>query len=249
MQKNKNLLKIIASTSVTLFSLCICFIATFAWFYANRAVDTTGNGFITSAEPSKISKVEIYSEDTSSTTVTHYKYSTTPTSTYEDGEWSSTSFDLGTYSSLDRIHTSLIVITLTEEENYSYDINTSTDYSSSLVSFSNNQPKNKLQEKDNPLSSIIRFLNVNYLDSFDYSNTVSTDENKLSFVNKEGTTFPEENYRETISVTSENSSNKIAIIVEYYPDALQFIYSINLGNDVLNNDVLTFKCDWGIVIE
>lgn len=246
MKKKNNSLKIIASTSMTIFSLLTCFVATFAWFTANRNANADGSGFVTSIEPSKIAKVEIFKE----TSATHYKYESTASAIYENGSWNTAELlDLGTYSSLDRVHTSLIVISLTEEENYSYTLKTSTSYSSSLVSVSNNVPTTKLQASDNPLSSIIRFSDVSYSESLDYSSSQPSDTNKKSFVNESGTSFPENSYSTSLDVSSSTSSNKIAIIVEYFPEALQYIYSINLGNDVMNNETLSFKCDWSIEVK
>lgn len=43
MKNNK--LKIIAATSMTVFSLAVVFVATAAWFCANRIVSNKGDGF------------------------------------------------------------------------------------------------------------------------------------------------------------------------------------------------------------
>lgn len=254
--KKNNSLKIIASTSVTLFSLLAFCVSAFAWFTANRNADADGDGFVTANEPSKIAKVEIFSESTGTGTSTSpipYKYNTEASATFENGKWDNTSLlNLGTYSNFDKIHTSLIVITLSEAETFTYSLKTDTEYTNSLVSYSNNKPTKELEENGNPLSSVIRFSNVTYVNSNDYTSLNLTDStSKTSFVNEatDGRSFPQDSYTQAIEVTSTTSTNKIAIIVEYFPEALQFIYSINLGNDALNNNTLSFDCDWSIEVK
>lgn len=241
MKKRKNTLKIIASTSVTLFSLFTLFVSSFAWFLAKRNADADGSGFITSTEPSKIEKVEIFKE----VSKTNYIYNTTADATYENDAWDTESpLNFGVYSTIDQIHTSLIVITLREAEAFEINILNPTEYASSLVCINNNTPTLKLEASGNPLSSVIRISNVEYLESHDYSNNLPTE--KYSFVNQENNVFPESQYKNSIDFSSEDETTKIALIVEYYPEAMQYIYSINLGNKALNNATLSFKCDWSI---
>lgn len=149
-----------------------------------------------------------------------------------------------------------------------------------------NTPERKLKKDGNPLSSIVTFnyastnnkmLNIDgtlnegyrYFNS-KYNNQDQLELDGMPFINKafykmndnkDG--VGETNYSKIISIVdTKNQSiitqnNKyVVIMVEYFNEGLQYIYSLNIGNDVLSGGTssqalsensISFICDWSIV--
>jgi hypothetical protein len=154
MKINISKLKIIAATSITIFTLASLFVATSAWFTAKRTVEANGDGFIASQEESPIDTLEIHPEVSSDT---HFSYQETATSTYDvdkktwSGDTSKDKFQLGTYSSMSPVHSTLLLIKLKDDistdETLSLTISTTTSYSDSLVGKdSNNRPTKEIKK-------------------------------------------------------------------------------------------------------
>ena len=255
--KSKKLEKV-CILSVSIFSLIAVFSATSAWFASIRKVDTNGGGFISTAEPSVIDSLEIHPEgkdDNGNTT--SYSYQDTATSTYTASSktWSGVTddkFQLGTYSSLSPNHSTLLLIKLKDNaSNASLKLTTTKAFTDSLVGIdTNNKPTTEIASKGNPLSSILRFSYFEYEDkptSFDYTSTTLT---KKGFYELPTTGFvTEDKYTKSISFSDSIASTTqyIVIIMEYYDEGIQYIYSMNLGSTVLEDESdIKYTCDWKI---
>lgn len=266
MNKNRNLLKIIAATSMSIFSLFCVFVSTFAWFISKRHAEADGSGFITTAGIKKIERIDIYQEVRDGETTispTDYLYSSTSYCNYtHEGGWVSSSsssltspIQLGTFSQEDNTHSVLIYITLNEELNsYTLDFKTTTSYDDSKV-----KQGNELSEESNPLSSFIDFkyvdlsssLTTNSSSQYDLSSSIN-DNTSLSFVDTSSPSS-QENYSTTKTINSSSSNtNYIAIVVEYNVSVVNYIfYTLNFSNDLLGSSETTipFQCDWSIDLQ
>lgn len=256
-------LKIIAMTSMSIFSLAVLFIATSAWFTAVRNVKTEGDGFVVTTEPNVIESVEIHPEVVTDSNTVYHSYQEEATSTYDvstktwSGDTSNNKFQLGTYSSMSPNHSSLIVLKLIDNassnSNLSLKIKTNKTYSESLVGLdSNNKPTTSIASSGNPLSSILRFSYFEYDEAItDYDFTSLTFEKK-SFYTVSSGFITESDYSQTITLSDSNiksTTKYIAVVMEYYDEGIQYIYSMNLGADVLNTEGdITYTCDWGIYL-
>ena len=122
-----------------------------------------------------------------------------------------------------------------------------------------------LDDENNPLSSVVQF-NANHFVSLN-SNT-GTYESTASFkfsipgaddyvhfasLTKNETTgaltYNGWNKNLTLADYSDGTSVKyIAIIIDYYDDAFEYIYNMYLGNEYLERELVTFNCDWKMEI-
>ena len=123
--------------------------------------------------------------------------------------------------------------------------------------------KEELTTTNNPLSSIIKFNTTSYANlnnnktgttSYDFNIPNSWDHFvNITKDNKDNLVFDEEdggweNSKTLISVTDGTSIQYIAIIFNYYEEALEYIYNIYLGSPVLEQESVPFQCDCAMVI-
>ena len=132
-------------------------------------------------------------------------------------------------------------------------------------------PKHEIKETGNPLSSVVEFFSMNYLATdaaistagsyTDSTNTYSTYDlpfpeiddttgyEKKSFAHFNATTQEYVGFdkRVVLYETTTATVQYIAVIVDYYQLALNYVYSTFLSEDVLN-DTIYFSCDWSMEI-
>lgn len=128
-----------------------------------------------------------------------------------------------------------------------------------------------LNNTGNPLSSIIKFSSSSYksltnnsgsatVDGTSYTTydfavpgtsswqhfvEIEVDENgNLFYDNEDGW----ENDKNVITCSNGETVQYIAIIFDYYDDAIGYIYNLYLGNEVLEQASVPFVCDWTLVI-
>ena len=119
-----------------------------------------------------------------------------------------------------------------------------------------------LQADDNPLSSIIKGYSFGYdtiasssptdIPTQDYSSTedclyfsasdLASADKKFSFATISGEQASFSHYVDFFRKSS-GAYNKVAIIIEYDPDLIEYICNSYLGNELLN-DTINFVCDW-----
>lgn len=176
--KKKTGLKIIAATSMALFSLLATFSATFAWFTANRKVNTEGNQIPIEPTSGYFYKLSIHNAVYISDS--EYKFDTNPWGTIQIENWktrrlitdfSSDSCFMGSYDYLEKIHPVLFLFQLgdnsvpyysaTALEPISIKATTETDFY-----LGDNDPSRVIYPNDeidvsqghfNPLSSVIKY--------------------------------------------------------------------------------------------
>ena len=262
MKKNSNSkLKIIAATSMSIFSLASVFVACFAWFTVARNVDTNGSGFEVVSYDGLIENISLYKQKDYSTTDDTYTY------TYED---KIVNIDVDQKGSLSYTKPSETDKLMDAYDGYFYQtpisvlalikVNTTVAKTHTegiqITPVSNKtseQLKNSaetLKTKDNSLSDILQFSYVNVSKdtktSFSTSDFVeSNNSRKLeSFMTtSESSTGTTANYNPTLSGNKyeydtykdqTNDSFYIGCIFEYSQTNIEHIYSINIANDEIN---------------
>jgi outer membrane autotransporter protein len=262
MMKKNPKLKYIAMTSVSLFSLAAAFVATFAWFTVARNVDTDGTGFEVTAYDGLIENISLYKQsDYEDDTATYtynpeslysidvdskgsLTYSKKPTSDDEklldayDGYFYETPISvlvlIKVNTAVAKSHTSGIKITPTSNK-------TSTQLEDNAK---------KLKTSNNSLSNILQFSYVNVSSlktSFTSDDFVKSDESrKLEYFmsTSESSSGTTASYTQTLDGNTygydsyKDQSDEyfyIGCIFEYSQTNIEYIYSINIANDDINN--------------
>lgn len=241
---------IIISTSRAIFTLAASFVSSIAWFSASRSVKANGNGFEVSRENSILDSIEIHAQkdDASSPFIFNeeakgkYVFADKNSNvlTYQPTtEGDTGKINIGTYSVTDSQKALLLVYNFRQdqsEDRYNLTLKavTSTTYENSLIALDGNgNPVNKISESNN-LSSIISFSAFEFQNSYDLSN--------------QGRTFSSfANYASVITYTPSLSlykrsrkRNSLALVITYNSDIIEYLYSLNLSNPVLNSDIILF---------
>lgn len=265
MPKNINKLKIIAATSMTIFSLACVFVATIAWFSANRAVSGNGNGFEIGNEEGIIESVSLHELKKSATSGApkSYSFNREPVVTYtaKSGGFTKdpsnyTSTSIGTYDSLvDQVYAVLYVIQLKEEAvkdrgPVTLQITTSTEEKDNLFHKKDDGTyDNLLQKEGNPMSSIVQFYSMSASkSSINYSFGGTTSPTFKSFYSGTG-------YQQTIStslsITGTSLRTCLEVIVAYNKGNIESLLDINETNETiwsLEYNTISFKQDWRISV-
>ncbi len=271
MEKKRLLnLKIIAMTSMTLFSLFAVFMATAAWFNVIRQVGSSGNGFVTAKMSPVIKQVEIFEKYNQTTTTQDtenknpYIYNLTPSLVYkfDNGKMvpsEEKQISIGTYSiledtrslfflfTIDQTRTSelpgasLKVSTSTNDETSLFATETTTDESTKA---STTKLKNKLNSYGNTLSAIVNFST--FLIPTEGTQDILSQDSEKQTIDKtkiqshkdqslvDNSTYK---YSSSISLTETDLTiyKQIGVILEYNENAIERLYSLNIGNEVLDN--------------
>lgn len=178
---------------------------------------------------------------------------------------------MGTYSDLDQHSPLLMLITLsstitaTEEKPVTVYASCDKDYYFGEKG-ANGQPVHEIQETGNPLSSVVAFYSKSFTSltpitgTGDHAGTYVTpiaqyDESagydRETFVQfdeetSEPAADPFIQNKNIVSIES-GSVLYIAVIVDYYHYALEYVYNTFLGDTTLEKTIF-FSCDWNMVI-
>lgn len=302
----KAMLKLIAATSVAIFSLAAVFTATSAWFQSRRELEDAADAFNVKNLSGRLASVSFH-QMTKKTTdkngdATSATFNKDPVGTIDydwvqdQGEYVPTvkgdaKISLKQYDPMDRNQPLLILLHLDqayETTGPSIRVNGLTDSDGFLgARDSNNQPVYSLDDTDIALSSsesanasssytvlyywlssVVKFSTATWANDpntweygmqHDYAVA-----NNLPELTASPNTFTTvniiDNHHETSSFnnapllfSSQNGQTikNIALVVDYYPDAIEFIYSTYLANAILEDrydGVLNFLCDWSLEV-
>ena len=260
MKKSNKQLRIIAATSMSIFSLAVVFVASFAWFTVARSVDTDGTGFIASVMNGIIESVEFHSM-----TETEYTYNETASLAfdidnsanggikYTTGD-SSTSVEIGTYSTYGTKKSLMVLFKLRQDSNesdynFSLKANTSiTDFTTSLLG-----SNGTIDAEDNSISNVVQFYTTSFSTETDVSYDFSSSKDDIQSNSSKFVTIS--NNTASLSSTSlslfENTSkiHSIAVIISYNSDAMEMLYTKYLGSPVLStgNNIYFKDIDFTLV--
>ena len=293
---SKSNLKIIAMTSVAIFSLMSVFTGAFAWFTSIKNKDMSDSGMPIKDQTGKLNYIEFH-DVTSITTdangrATGYSFEKNYygkiTYNWTRGifeKTGNTSIQLDAYNPLDTNHPVLMVIALNEDypllsEGY-ITINGTTETEYFIGERDGEVPAYNLNDSDivldtktvgnktynvYPLTSAVQFYYQDFSASeyttltsgttldyiIDDETGLTTNETFVTVDNEAETS--ELNQTAVLYASEENSERTvqyISLVIDYYPDAIEFIYSTFLGDTVLEDDldsILYFTCDWSLEI-
>lgn len=267
-KRNNGQLKIIAATSMSIFSLAAVFIATAAWFTVSRKVDSNGDGFEVTAYEGLIKSVSAHmfksldkdknyvfydTEDESKDGVEVIEYDVNQkTGQITKKTETSSSISFGVYDTLmpQDAYAVLFLIELDtgvakNKNSVTIKPSTTTTEEKSLI-YTNN-----FNTSNNPMSSIVDFFYSSNAVSKTSACTITPNDSKQKFL-----TFNSLNdtvYSQTLdgmTYTSFEDTCYLQIVCEYNITNIDNIYSLNIGNNALSlseNDI-SYIQDWKITI-
>ncbi|MBQ3254092.1 MAG: hypothetical protein IJA65_05990 [Acholeplasmatales bacterium] len=272
MKTKYNLYASIASLCATLFLLVVIVMA---WYVTNEEASATGITGSTAIldEESQGNVSEVYYFDITKVEDVTGGKKYTVSETCKGTKVSN--IDMGKYDALySEAHQLLMVIKLKDSSNYS--INVTTD----SVNYLGNTIKDSegnyiLKSEDNPISSVISFIYADSADvtlnettnqqyGFNFPTSITTSSQEKSFVQEyvdDASTEEDDDKQyndeliQSVQLSSSSSGQYLYIILDYVENAIEDIYSKNIGNDALNGiseyegDYITYACDFKINIE
>lgn len=284
-----NKLRILAATSVTVFSLAVAFTGAFAWLSINKTVNSNGannaiqnvNGKLKSVTFHRLSS-KVTDAEGKATSFSFYKNASgtitynwsNSTGTYIPSTSGDIRIQLDNYNLLDQEHPLLLLLEFDSEYNTTNDYIeiTATSHTTDFIGGrdpTTHQPVYDLNDvyktiDDEPyygLSSIAYFykkaMSQTAYDTFNNSQVYTLTKTELVEAGR-FTDIDNENetstYSRQITIDKETSGSVkyIALVVDYYVDAIEYIYSTFLGDSVLEspayNYTLNFICDWTMEI-
>ena len=261
-KKKQTTLKIVAATSMTIFSLFALFIGTFAWFSINNNTNVDGDGGMKVENHLKsFQRMEIYSgEYVTKSGTDYYRFEPTPDATVTisyDGS-AVGSFVMAEYTAFDRHHPIMFVLSF-DNSLSSIDVTATTPTSYFVGDVAHNGLSQFVGETSKrPLSSFVHTYAFGYENNLPAPTNVSGTNyyyyeesvvegcatNGGSFVTLSGSSFT---YNTTCSFAhlSGVSYKKIVIILDYYQDAIEYIVSAYLKDLTSTIDLM---CDWTLSV-
>lgn len=273
----KKTLKIIASCSATIFSLFTVFVATAAWFTARRAVDNQADNFQVVCNNEIVEEISIHTLDENAgdnpylyneTPVGYYRFDNPNTNVlYFHPNETTAPIGIGKYSIFENEKTMLFLYKFREDikdeifSNLKFMAKNLTLLDDSILKYdqSTNQPKTPLKASQNQLSSIIQFsalpLTSLPTDSYDFysrKSDIVRKETSFATINPEDANTLSD-YASSLTLLSSNDGTKykgIALILSYHVDALEYLFNINLGNEVLDTEeeIKFNKVDFSLIL-
>ena len=241
---------IIVATAMGLFSLLSVFTATLAWFASNLSTPVSGMEVRVKMIDTGFNTMTIHRCNLSASTSTVLQFYETPSFTISNtGAIETTAgLDMDNYSDLNQTQPVLLLFTLNEDT-----------YEDDVVVSATSENQNFVYQitaqniSEFPFSSAVKFESASYSsNSFPFNNVVISNlTTSTSFVtiNNGSATY---NYSiEPFHGTRHTVIKYVAIVLDYYSDAIQYIFSQNLGFETLaedNNNAIDFYCDWTLEI-
>ena len=257
----KSTLKIMSATMMTVFSLFSVFMGTYAWFTSQNSVNGEANSMEVINVSKSFSSLKIYDGNYVSN---NYVFDmSAPVSVVTSSDNDHASVPMGTFTNSNRHHPILFVIEY-ERQLYPSDENplniiASTANTRLFVGDKANDGagSGNLIDSKFPLSSFIHTYAVGYEgdlpienNTLTYSASTIEATDSYSFVTFSGSSFDFSTQTNFAHFTSGNYK-KIAVILDYYDAAIEYVYSAYLGTDVLQGDAsgyIHFKCDWNLAV-
>ena len=238
---------------VTIFSLASIFTGTIAWFTVNRNVDVGGMSVSVKIPEGAIDSLTVHKCDLSASTSSVLQFDSKPSvvATGSGSVTTASGIQMENYSTLNQTQPVLLLLTFNDGKVEGDIEMTATSDTNSFVSAATAQNISAF-----PFSSAVTFRACAYSDtyqSFPFTNVQTTNYgNKLSFV-----TFTKDNkgnitgysYNRNLTIydggESATSIKYLAIILDYFPDAIDYIIK-NTTYEVFNNhnNCIDFVCDW-----
>ena len=240
-KKNRKNLKIAMATGMSLFSLLATFTAVFAWFSLNNSVSANGMTIKATNENLSFSALTVHRCIKNTSTSTVLQFYEEEAYTYGATDNPANSLDLPYYSDLLTTEPVLLLFAFEHTTVNSITINAETALTSMTTQITSSN------HNSFPFSSAVYFKTKAYTSSsFPFTNVVVNELSELkSFVNMSNGAYT--GFNNNVSLYESNSTTEItyiAVIMDYYEDALSYIFSQNLGTSY----DLSFRCDFGLSV-
>ncbi len=259
---NKTILKIGAATSMCIFSLFAVFAGSVAWFTSSQNADNTAGDIAVAQLSTNFSKMSYHAYvDTSDSS---YRFTQTESASVSTASGnasldSASSVEMEEYTLLDRSHPVLMLFQLSSEVTASEDSPITITFSTSSAYLGETDESGAatqtLTQSGNPLSSVVHFAVASYSTS-DFTSSVDDSTNSyyvvpepseyVSFVTFSGNT-PSFSQSLTVCEITSGSVQYICVVLDYFESSLDYIYSVFLGDTLLEDDIY-FTCDWTVAV-
>ncbi len=265
---NSKPLKIIAATSVTIFSLFACFVGSIAWFQSVRNIKNDASsmpvrpldGFLKTLSIHPLAEDGLIFNATGD--LVSYAFEETATGQYdidlETGKpvFSGDPVGLGVYDSLNPNNPILLLFELNQPVQASslkIQAVTENNFMGEIVDGSLVNP---LQTSGNFLSSVAQFQSITASSwgSGDYEVSISALSAPVRFanLNADGSELVSWNASPYLYQSDATGTvSYVGIVLDYNIYAMELLYSVNLGNPALDGDFdspISFTCDWSITV-
>lgn len=269
MEAKRPTIKLVAATSMTIFSLFCFFVASIAWFTVSRKVTNGADSFQVTPISSALEHIYVYEQNRDSDTGI-YLFNGQSSGRYDienrKVSYTNTSRDptkndkvgIGTYSMQEKNNALLLLFEFSDESAKENDISF-TVKANSKDSFFVSDSKYQLTAS-NPLTSILRLCKLqeeswtfyghdslsSSADVGSYSFEEIKDEGFISFSSL-AYSSQDNNYRllrdkENIEIIKkgDKAGKYIVLILDYNLENIEFLYSANIGNPMLDSTVSFF---------
>lgn len=255
--------KLVLATGWTIISLFSILGSTAAWFTAIKKVKAEGSGFETQGYDGLVKSIRAYSFSKiteegnylfDSSVYDHYLVNQRTGAVTLEGD---KKVSFGKYDSLDSKPAYAILYSIEfsteiaskKEKGISLSVKTTTEKDNSLCT-------KPLNQNNNPRSSIRSFSAPFITEQEVYSIKDDSDQSFLSLsAGDNGTTIASYSTSLSLPITdtipTSASSFFVEVIAQYNSENIEYIYNLNLGNDILSfsgADYISYKQDWSISI-
>ena len=246
----RSLAKIAMHTMVAIFSLASVFAGTYAWFALNADVEVSGMSIKVSVGETDVDCLTVHRCNLSASTSSILKFDPNPSvvATGYGTVTTASGIKMDNYSTLNQTQPVLLLLTFNDGMLESDIEMTATSDTATFVGAATAQNIGSF-----PFSSAVTFKTATYSSAeFPFNNVQTADySSDLSFVQitKDGNgVITNTSFNQEITIYNGNSNNSVkylAIILDYYPDAIDYI--INHTNYEVfsnHNNCIDFFCDW-----
>lgn len=241
---------IVLATAVTIFTLATSFTATMAWFTANNNVTANGMTVKVKIEETDVNSMTVHRCNLAASTNTLLKFYETP-SVVVSGHGSvqtASGIEMNDYSTLNQTQPVLLLFTFSDGI-LNKDVNvTATSDNNDFVSEATSSNIGAF-----PFSSAVTFRCASYSSqSFPFdnvqTNSLSALQSFVSFTKDGSGNITSYSFNNSLSIYSGSGNTEItylAVILDYYPDAIDYIVK-NTNYEVFSNhdNCIDFFCDW-----
>lgn len=241
---------IIVATAMSIFSLFSVFTATIAWFMSNLTTPVSGMEIRVKTIDVAFSRMTVHRCNLSASTSAVLQFYEEPSVTISGyGSMEATAgLDMDNYSDLNQTQPVLLLFTLNDDTYEDDVVITATSDNENFVYQITAQNISEF-----PFSSAVKFKSASYSTAnFPFNNVVISNlTTNTSFVNINNGAATYNYTIEPFHGTRHTVVKYVAIVLDYYADAIQYIFSQNLGFETLavdNNNAIDFYCDWTLEI-
>lgn len=251
MKKARNSLKLIACTSMCIFTLAAAVVSAYAWFEYTAKGEANGTDFgVVNSNIPDVETMTIHKCNLSASTSAVLQFDSNPSIVMDGtGQIISTSneIDMNNYSHLNQTEPVLLLLAFKSGIIEGKLTISALSSSNSFVSQATNANIESF-----PFSSAVRFQTATYnssVTSFPFNNVQVSDlSSYVSFVTMTNSNPVSVNFNNRLTLLDNNNNNEIsylAIVLDYYPAVIDYIIlQTDINVFAAHENTITFVCDW-----